>query len=92
MSNRLGMPMIEGSPKMYDDLAKSQLRLDMENRFSHHVPKGDQAERYQTNRALFIALANGLTQICPVSRELSLTMTKLDEALFYANASIARNE
>lgn len=29
---------------------------------------------------------------CPVSRERSLAMTKLEEACFWANASIARNE
>lgn len=33
-----------------------------------------------------------LLGICPDSRELSTALTKLEEAVFWANAAIARNE
>lgn len=31
-------------------------------------------------------------ELCPESRERSLAFTKIDEAVMWANASIARNE
>ena len=33
-----------------------------------------------------------LERLCPGSRELSLSKTKLEESVMWANASIARNE
>lgn len=60
--------------------------------FTYHPPFGDQAERYSTIRNLARDLAESLLVRCPASRELSLALTKLEEAVFWANASIARNE
>jgi hypothetical protein len=37
-------------------------------------------------------LSRQLQYLCPGSRELSLAITKLEEAVFWANAAIARNE
>jgi hypothetical protein len=63
-----------------------------ENNISHHVPHDDQADRYQDNRDRAINLATSLRGNCPPSRELSIALTKLEEVVFWANASIARNE
>jgi hypothetical protein len=63
-----------------------------ENNVNHHVPFGDQAERYQGNRACALVLIASFRGNCPPSRELSLALTKVEEALFWANAAIARNE
>lgn len=63
-----------------------------ENNFTYHAPKGDQAVRYGTIREAAKILAELLDDNCPPSRELSLAMTKLEEVVFWANASIARNE
>lgn len=60
--------------------------------FVYHVPKDDQPERYQRIRTAAGELAHLLITNCPKSRELSLALTKLEEAIFWANASIARNE
>jgi len=65
---------------------------DLENRFTYHAPKGDQPARYEDLRNLAKELAYVFYKKCPESREKSLALTKLEEAVFWANASIARNE
>lgn len=62
------------------------------NNFTYHAPYGTQIERYAWIRANAGQLATDLCQRCPPSRELSLALTKLEEAVFWANAAIARNE
>lgn len=64
----------------------------IENNFSYHAPKEGQPAKYIAIREEAKALANKLNDICPESREKSLAMTKLEEAVMWANASIARNE
>lgn len=60
--------------------------------FTYHAPHGDQGQRYESIRDRAGRLALTFNQYCPPSRELSLAMTKLEEAVFWANAAIARNE
>ena len=67
-------------------------REDYAGRFHYHAPHGDQNERYITIRSRARELAELMIESCPPSRERSLAMTKLEEATFWANASIARNE
>lgn len=64
----------------------------LENNFTHHAPKGDQAERYVAIRSQAKELAQTLLKLCPPSRELSKAMTELEDVVMWANASIARNE
>lgn len=65
----------------------------IENDFAYHKPHSqDQMDRYEANRADLHGAAYRLLTRCPPSRELSLALTKLDEAMFWANAAIARNE
>lgn len=65
---------------------------DLRNRFSYHKPISDQAPRYEEIRAKALELAELLAVKCPNSRELSLAFTNLEQAIMWANASIARNE
>lgn len=65
---------------------------DLENRFTYHPPKGDQAARYEHFRKLGLELALQIGVECPDSREKSIALTKLDEVVMWANAAIARNE
>ena len=65
---------------------------DLQNRFTYHVPKNDQPERYEWIRNEFLELALFLVHNCPQSRELSVALTNLEQASMWANASIARNE
>jgi hypothetical protein len=63
-----------------------------ETNFVYHAPKGDQTDRYAALRLQGNELAQALNESCPPSRELSLAMTNLEQAIFWANAAIARNE
>lgn len=63
----------------------------IENNFMYHSPKDGQAEKYEEIRAKGKELAYLIDKICPNSREKSLAMTKLEESVMWANASIARN-
>lgn len=64
----------------------------IEDNFSYHEPKGDQSDRYESLRAKAKELAYMVKDKCPDSREKSLAMTKLEEAVMWANASISRAE
>jgi hypothetical protein len=65
---------------------------DLKNRFTYHAPGDGQAQRYQEIRDYAHGLASLINRQCPESREKSLAMTHLEEAVMWANASIARNE
>lgn len=62
------------------------------NNFTYHPPKGTQAQRYEEIRGAAAQLSDMFLRECPPSRERSLAITKLEEAVMWANASIARNE
>ena len=67
-------------------------QIDIDNRFTYHPPKDNQPQKYEILRHQTKNLANLINQLCPESREKSLAMTKLEESVMWANASIARNE
>lgn len=60
--------------------------------FVYHAPRPDQVPRYEKIRDAVGCVALDLLEMCPPSRELSLALTHLEEAVMWANASIARNE
>lgn len=65
----------------------------LDRRFTHHPPQDiSQQVLYEDVRSHTRELASFLVSNCPDSRERSLALTKLEEAMFWANASIARNE
>ena len=65
---------------------------EIENNYTYHAPKEGQPERYERIRYKAKMLAAYINENCPDSREKSLAFTKLEEAVMWANASIARNE
>jgi hypothetical protein len=71
---------------------RQALRERIERDFVYHAPKGDQVERYAQIRAKAKELALLIVETTPLSREQSLALTELEKAIFFANASIARNE
>lgn len=69
------------------------VQADLENRFKHHPPTSDAvADRYVSVRSWCLQFARGIVEITPASREQSLALTKLEEAMFWANAAIARRD
>ena len=64
----------------------------IENIFSYHTPKGTQQERYIKLREQAKVLAMMINEVCPESREKSLSITHLQTTIMFANASIAINE
>lgn len=64
---------------------------DLQKRFTYHPPKGDQALRYEMIRDRAHDFAAFINEKCPDSREKSLAVTHLEDAVMWANAAIARN-
>lgn len=67
-------------------------RDELDRRFDHHVPNATELRRHEDVRTAAKSLAEWIDRLCPESREKSLAVTKLEEAMFWANAAIARNE
>lgn len=65
---------------------------ELTTRFTYHSPKPGQPERYTELRDTAGRLATLIVEITPSSREQSLALTKLEEAVMWANAAIARRE
>lgn len=64
---------------------------DLENRFTYHPPNDERAATHNVIRTLLLATAERFDSQLPDGREKSLALTKLEEAMFWANAAIARN-
>lgn len=67
------------------------LRTRIENDFTYHPPTEGQPQKYEQIRAKAKEFAEMLVDECPMGRELSTALTNLDQVVFWANASIARN-
>jgi hypothetical protein len=65
--------------------------VELELRFTHHPPQDDeQVEKYEEIRSYAKGFATALRELCPMSRELKLAVTNLEQSVFWANAAIAR--
>lgn len=60
-------------------------------RFTYHTPLGNQPELYGLICNGGLELAQIVDEYCPDSREKSLAITHIEEAVMWANAAIARN-
>ena len=69
-----------------------EMMADMKNIFTYHSPKGTQARRYEILRDEAGKLAQLVILNCPHSRERSLAITHLQQAVMFANAAIAIRE
>jgi len=69
-----------------------KMKSEIHTRFTYHPPKNDQSIRYEVIRKEALDFAKLITALCPESRELSLALTNLEQAVMWANASIARSE
>ncbi len=76
---------LKASIKKEDELER------IENNYTYHAPKQGQPDKYESIRSIAKGLALVIYDLVPDSREKSLAMTKLEEAVMWANAGIARN-
>jgi hypothetical protein len=63
---------------------------DIDNRFEYHPPDEARALQHQAVRGSLEDTAHALNILLPEGREKSLVITHLEEAMFWANAAIAR--
>ena len=59
--------------------------------FTYHEPFEETQERYQKIRTIARMFDDVVDEVVPQSREASLAKTKIEEAIMWANAGIARN-
>lgn len=64
---------------------------EMESRFTYHAPKPGLPEVYTQVREFAKSFAKLVDNMCPDCREKSLAFTKIEEAVMWCNAGIARN-
>lgn len=66
-------------------------RASIEHRFKHHPPKdGKVVQRHEQIRSSAKTFALEVFRLCPESPEAEKALEKAEEALFWANAAIAR--
>lgn len=65
---------------------------DIENRFAYHKPNDNKTKHHELVRDQLKSLAHHWDGNLPAGREKSLAITKLEEAMFWANAAIAREK
>lgn len=64
---------------------------EIENNFTYHPPSQLQKEKYEALRNEAKELAHHINLWCPTSAEATLAIRKLEEAIMWANAAIARH-
>lgn len=66
--------------------------FDLENLFSYHPPLDSQIPKYGHIRSVGKQFAEEILRLTPKSREQTIAINKIREAVMWANAAIACNE
>lgn len=77
---------------MEDEIRSERIITNIYKRFSCHPPLSGQSQRYVAIRDAVKIAALTIERLAPDSRERTIAIDKLDEAVMWANAAIARNE
>ncbi|WP_145052554.1 hypothetical protein [Paenibacillus xylanexedens] len=64
----------------------------LDHRFTHHAPTPEQIGKLSNIRAAARQFGHLINEMVPESREKALAITKLEEAVMWANAGIVREE
>lgn len=64
----------------------------VESHFTYHPPTEEKVKKCKSIRLAAMDFMVLINELCPESREKSLVMTKIEEAVMWANAAISRNE
>ena len=65
---------------------------ELNNVYTYHAPHGTQQDRYTDLRAKGKELAQLITDLTSQSREQSVALMNVQQAIMWANAAIAINE
>lgn len=66
---------------------------DVDHRFNYHPPRNEEeVGRHENVRSELKWATKNVLEGLPPSREASLFVTKMEEAMMWANAAIARNK
>ena len=65
---------------------------EIDTRFTYHPPKTGQPEKYEAVRNAANAFVRFISSVSPPSREQALAVGKVEEAVMWCNAAIARRE
>jgi hypothetical protein len=72
---------------------KPELHLRLDHNLTLHPPEGDEViRRLERIREAFKIVGHQMIDLCPNGRELSLSLTHIEEACQYAIAAIARSQ
>lgn len=71
---------------------ETRTQADLDNRFDYHAPDEAKKTAHETARMRCKTVACWAAEMLPESRERALAITKLEEAMFWINAAIARGE
>ena len=63
---------------------------DLDRRFNYHAPDTERVQLHEQAREQLKLVAHFVESRVPDGREKSLALTKLEEAMFWTNAAIAR--
>ena len=66
--------------------------VDLDQVYTYHSPHGTQERRYVALRNKAKELAQLIEEFTPQSREQSVALTNVQQAVMWANAAIAINE
>lgn len=78
------------SDRMTDQISSSAL-ADIENRIKYHRPDQDAISRIAAMRHAALSWAADVLALVPAGREQAIALTKIEEALMWSNAGIARD-
>lgn len=65
--------------------------IEIERRVTYHPPNGEAITRHGLVRNIIAEAMKTISTVVPDCREQSVALTKIEEAMFWANAGIARN-
>lgn len=65
---------------------------EIDKRFNYHAPDDIKVTHHQKIRGNARIFAVVINEFCPDGREKALALTKIEEAMMWANAAIARSE
>lgn len=65
---------------------------DIEHRFAYHAPGPLKVEVHGDIRQVGWTIADYFNSVLPEGREKALALTKIEEAVMWANAAVARGE